>query len=204
MSDKVFGGDDFEDGDDFESDSGGGTGGKRILIIVVGLILLLLAGGIAYLVMSGMLSQLLNGSEQTETRAQPAMAGGDGFAGNKRGQAATSSETPGGDGSASGSPAYFYPPDMLVNLDSKGGRNRFLKVSIVLELRNSGGMTVVENNLPRIIDMFQNYLHSLSVERLQAGAGLDRLREELQKRANDAITGSDPVSRVLIQEALVQ
>lgn len=199
MSDQVFGDDEFDDGDDFDRGSRGGVGGKRGLIIAIVVVLLLLAAGAVALVYTGVLDDVLGGDSMSQPT--PAATGGQSSGG---GVAATSSEGEGG-GLLANAPPYFYPPEMLVNLNAAGGRNRFLKVSIALELRSAGDMQTVEYNLPRIIDMFQNYLHGLSVEQLQSGsAGLDRLREELQARANDAITGSDPVTKVLIQEMLVQ
>jgi len=200
MSDQVFGDDEFDDGDDFDRGSRGGVGGKRGLIIAIVVVLLLLAAGAVALLYTGVLDDVLGG----DSMGQPTPAASGGSQSSGGGVAATSSEGEGG-GLLTTAPPYFYPPEMLVNLNATGGRNRFLKVSIALELRSGNDMQLVEHNLPRIIDMFQNYLHGLSVEQLQSGsAGLDRLREELQARANDAITGQDPVTKVLIQEMLVQ
>lgn len=192
MSDQVFGDDEFDDGDDFDRGQRGGIGGKRGLLIAMILVLLVILALVAAWFMGAFDSIF----DSMAGDAQPTQQ-----------VAATSQDTASADGGLGliNQPPYFYPPEMLVNLNATGGRNRFLKVSIALELRSDGDMGLVEANLPRIIDMFQNYLHGLSVEQLQAGpAGLDRLRDELQSRANDAVPGDAPVQRVLIQEMLVQ
>jgi flagellar protein FliL len=116
----------------------------------------------------------------------------------------------GGSPSASGAtaksvqPAVFMDlPEMLVNLQSTGRRQAFLKIRVSLELDNPADPPRIEAVMPRIVDAFQVYLRELRVEDLQGAAGMHLLREELLTRVNAAVKPVK-VNDVLFREMLVQ
>lgn len=101
-------------------------------------------------------------------------------------------------------PAVFYDlPEMLVNLNSTGRKQSFLKIRVSLELEEAGSVPRIEQVMPRIIDNFQVYLRELRLEDLQGAAGMYRLREELLTRVNAAVKPAK-VNDVLFKEMLVQ
>lgn len=102
-------------------------------------------------------------------------------------------------------PTYLPLPDMLVNLRSDSPRPSFLKISIELELASPEDKARLEKVLPRVLDSFQTALREMRVSDLQGAQGMDRVREELRKRVNDAGREVNvSVSDVLFKEMLVQ
>jgi flagellar FliL protein len=100
--------------------------------------------------------------------------------------------------------AVFYDlPEILVNLNTVGRKQSFLKIRVSLELENALEVSKIEQVMPRIIDDFQVYLRELRVEDLQGSAGMLRLREELLSRVNAAVKPAK-VNDVLFKEMLVQ
>ncbi|MDR3438530.1 flagellar basal body-associated FliL family protein [Telmatospirillum sp.] len=100
--------------------------------------------------------------------------------------------------------AVFYDlPEILVNLNSAGRKQNFLKIRVSLELDSPLDVSKVESVMPRIIDNFQVYLRELRIEDLQGSAGMLRLREELLTRVNNAVKPAK-VNDVLFKEMLVQ
>ena len=101
-------------------------------------------------------------------------------------------------------PAFLDLPDTLVNLSNTGGeRPQYLKVKIVLELPDQGMAQQVQPVMPRVMDSFQTYLRELRPSDLDGSAGLYRLKEELTRRVNSAISPSR-VNAVLFKEIVVQ
>ena len=101
-------------------------------------------------------------------------------------------------------PAVFYNlPEMLVNLQSNGRKQAFLKILVALELESPLDEPKVVQVLPRIIDSFQVYLRELRVEDLQGAAGMHLLREELLTRVQAAVKPAK-VNDVLFREMMVQ
>lgn len=99
----------------------------------------------------------------------------------------------------------FVPmPEMLVNLSYQAGKKAtFLRLIVKLECADPEMVKLIETAKPRIIDMFQVYLREQRVEDLEGSAGLQRLREELLKRANQALA-PHKVRDVLFETMLVQ
>jgi flagellar FliL protein len=99
----------------------------------------------------------------------------------------------------------FVPiPEMLVNLSYQAGKKAtFLRLVVKLECVDPEMVKLIETAKPRIIDMFQVYLREQRVEDLEGSAGLQRLREELLKRANQALA-PHKVRDVLFETMLVQ
>src|SRR4051794_27519242 len=101
-------------------------------------------------------------------------------------------------------PSFVEVPDMMVNLvGAPGERVQYLKVKIVLEIKEEKQVESIKPSLPRVTDLFQTYLRELRPTDLNGSAGLFRLKEELTKRVNAALSPNQ-VSAVLFKEILVQ
>ncbi len=98
---------------------------------------------------------------------------------------------------------FYDLPDILVNLNSGGKQNNYLKVTIALELKSADDLPVVHAVMPRIIDSFQIYLRELRLEDLNGSAGPVRLKEELLVRLNASMDVSR-INDILFKEILVQ
>ena len=95
-------------------------------------------------------------------------------------------------------------PDVLVNLSSTAGdRTQYLKVKIVLELADQTMINQIQPVMLRVLDAFQVYLRELRPSDLEGSAGLYRLKEELTRRVNAAISPSR-INAVLFKEIVVQ
>ncbi len=152
------------------------TSGKKLVLFVVLPLLLVLGGGGA----AAYFFLFAGDAEQTEAA--------DGEAG----------------GNDKSKEVVFYDlPEMLVNLNTGGKQNNYLKIRVSLELDDPTAVPVLETVLPRVIDNFQIYLRELRLEDLNGSAGLMRLKEELLIRVNTA-AGDIHINDVLFREMLVQ
>ncbi|MGE5478057.1 MAG: flagellar basal body-associated FliL family protein [Bacteroidales bacterium] len=157
---------------------------KKILIVVLPLLLLIGAG--AGLYFTGVLDSLFGKGKNHEEHAAPV------------------AEHKAAEGPKVAGPVDFMDlPEMLVNLQSQGRKQNFLKIRVALELESPLDRPKVEQVMPRIIDSFQVYLRELRVEDLQGAAGMHLLREELQTRVQAAVKPVK-VNDVLFREMLVQ
>jgi flagellar FliL protein len=101
-------------------------------------------------------------------------------------------------------PAFVDVPDMLINLvGAPGERVQYLKVKLVLEVKEEKQIEVIKPSMPRVTDIFQTYLRELRPSDINGSAGLFRLKEELTRRVNAAVAPSQ-VSAVLFKEIVVQ
>src|SRR5579863_1272896 len=101
-------------------------------------------------------------------------------------------------------PSYVEVPDMLVNLIGlPGERVQYLKLKVTLEVKEEKQVEAIKPTLPRVTDIFQTYLRELRPADLNGSAGLFRLREELTRRVNAAVSPNE-VSAVLFKEIIVQ
>ena len=98
---------------------------------------------------------------------------------------------------------FYDLPDILVNLNSGGKQNNYLKVTIALELKSKDDLPVIHAVMPRIIDSFQIYLRELRLEDLNGSAGPIRLKEELLVRLNASLDVSR-INDILFKEIFVQ
>jgi len=151
---------------------------KKILIIVLPILLLLGAG--AGLYFTGVIDSML-GKGHGEAAAPHAEAAPH----------------------AVGPAAFMEVPEMLVNLQSSGRKQAFLKIRVALELENILDQQKIDPLMPRILDAFQVYLRELRIEDLQGAAGMHLLREELLTRVNVAVKPTK-VNDILFKEMLVQ
>jgi len=84
-----------------------------------------------------------------------------------------------------------------------GERVQYLKVKIVLEVKEEKQVEAIKPSLPRVTDIFQTYLRELRPGDLNGSAGLFRLKEDLTRRVNAAVSPNQ-VSAVLFKEVVVQ
>jgi len=101
-------------------------------------------------------------------------------------------------------PVFVEVPDLLVNMVGQPGeRVQYLKVKLVLEVKEEKQAEAIKPSMPRVTDIFQTYLRELRPVDLSGSAGLFRLKEELTRRVNVAVAPT-PVSAVLFKEVVVQ
>ena len=101
-------------------------------------------------------------------------------------------------------PVFIDVPDMLVNLvGAPGERVQYLKVKVVLEVKDEPQVEKIKPALPRVTDLFQTYMRELRPSDLNGSAGLFRLKEELTKRVNTVISPGH-VNAVLFKEIVIQ
>lgn len=155
------------------------TSGKKIIIIAaVAIIVLALGGGAAFFFMSGgdeedHATDLENGGQESEVvEEEPTEL------------------------------LFLELEPMLVNLDTAGGKPKYLKLTIALEVDKQASLDDLNKKMPRIIDQFQTYLRQLRIEDLNGSAGMFRLKEELLIKVNDAVYPTR-VNDVLFKEMLV-
>jgi flagellar FliL protein len=104
---------------------------------------------------------------------------------------------------ASADTFIFNLPPMMVNLNSEGETQAFMKLTVALEVVDEAMMTQIQPRLAKVIDAFQVYLRELRRSDLEGSAGIYRLKEELLRRVNLAIYPAH-VESVLFKEILVQ
>jgi flagellar FliL protein len=170
---------------------------KKVLIIAgAGVGAILLIGIIvAVLFMTGVLGGKPDAdvhaadaaAKDVMTGAAPKDAHGDGKEGKKK----------------EGGAVFYDLGEMIVNLNTDGKRQTFLKLVVQLELESVEDKLVIDTMRPRIIDNFQTYLRELRVDDLRGSAGLYRLREELLFRVTEAVHPIK-IRDVLFQQMLVQ
>jgi flagellar protein FliL len=210
---------DFEEKEDDELPAGESSeksGSKKKLIMIVAPIVVLLGVGVG-LYFSGMLDSLLGKkSADAETadgaapeegkKEEPAEKKAEhGEKKEEHGEKKKEGKKEGGHeaGSSSASSIFMDIPDMLVNLQSTGRKQSFLKIHVALELDNPADQHKVDAVMPRIIDSFQVYLRELRTDDLQGAAGMHLLREELLSRVSLAVQPVK-VKDILFREILIQ
>jgi flagellar FliL protein len=101
-------------------------------------------------------------------------------------------------------PVFVDVPDLMVNMaGAPGERVQYLKVKVVLEVKEEKQAEAIKPSMPRVTDIFQTYLRELRPVDLNGSAGLFRLKEELTRRVNAAVAPT-PISAVLFKEIIVQ
>ena len=101
-------------------------------------------------------------------------------------------------------PVFIDVPEMMVNLVGlPGERVQYLKVKVVLEVKEDKLVEAIKPTMPRVTDIFQTYLRELRSGDLNGSAGLFRLKEELTRRVNVAVAPNQ-VNAVLFKEIVIQ
>lgn len=108
-----------------------------------------------------------------------------------------------GDEHGSVETAFLAIPPMVLNLNTNDGTDRYLRLTIQLELAHPEEKPQVEAVMPRVIAQLQTYLRELRVQDLRGSAGIYRLQMELLWRVNKAVAPVE-VKDVLFQEILIQ
>lgn len=98
---------------------------------------------------------------------------------------------------------FYTLPDMVVNIQSPDGRPTFLKLKLTLEMKDHDLAASLQEEAPRMQDMFQGFLRELRPEDLAGSAGSYQLRAEILRRVN-LLAAPGKVDAVLIEEMLVQ
>lgn len=98
---------------------------------------------------------------------------------------------------------FFTLPDMVMNIQSADGRPTFLKLKLTLETHDASVATHLQEEMPRLQDMFTGFVRELRPEDLSGSAGTYQLRAEILRRVN-LIAAPGKVDAVLIEEMLVQ
>jgi len=188
--------------DDDDDDGGGGLGAvaipiegeddapkvkgkRRLIIILIAVLILASIGGGLYF--TGMLKKFMpqKPAEKTEVKADE-----------------KSEEKP-SEKPAAPSEVYVDLDEFLVNLDSQGKQQTFLKMTVTLVVPSADAVKDIQAKMPRIRDSFQVYLRELRVDDLQGSAGLYRLREDLLLRLNK-IMYPIKINDILFKSILVQ
>ena len=174
-----------EELDDSDSAEGKTGGKKKLLIIVIALVVQLLAGGgAAFFMLKGGDDKKKEEAKVEESAAEEG----------EHGEAKAEKDT---------GPVFYEMPEYLVNLSTANKSTSFLKMKVTLELSSKKDIKVVEKFMPRITDSFNTYLRELRPTDLAGSAGMQRLREELILRINQAIAPSK-VNNILFKDVLVQ
>ena len=97
---------------------------------------------------------------------------------------------------------FYTPPDIVVNMQTADGRPTFLKLKLTLELPDQATADTLDEDMPRLQDMFQTFLRELRPEDLSGSQGSYQLRMEIQRRVNLVIAPSK-INTVLIEEMLI-
>jgi flagellar FliL protein len=97
---------------------------------------------------------------------------------------------------------FYTPPDIVVNMQTADGRPTFLKLKLTFELPDHATADTLDDNMPRLQDMFQTFLRELRPEDLSGSQGSFQLRMELLRRVNLVIAPAK-INTVLIEEMLI-
>ncbi len=181
---------------DGELSHGGGKNKKKLIFLAVGVVVLvaLMAGGYFFFIGSGDAKDKKE-AEHAETTEEHGTEAAHGDAGHGEGAAGEAPPVPG---------VVFYDlPDFVVNLNDKGSKTHFLKLSVTLELPDQEALKIVDQMRPRIMDSFQVYLRELRKSDLEGSAGIYRLREELLLRVNKTVFPAK-VNDILFKEMITQ
>jgi len=190
-----------------EGEGGEGAPAKKklpLLFIIIPAAVLVLGGG--------------GGAAFFLLQPKPAAAEGAGHGAEKKGGHEKKDEKKGGHGGAEGAPAdaslgvitegpdgvtFYTLPDMVVNIQSPDGKPTFLKLKLTLEMKDAELATSLQEQSPRMQDMFQGFLRELHPEELAGSGGTFQLRSEILRRVN-LLAAPGKVDAVLIEEMLVQ
>jgi flagellar FliL protein len=98
----------------------------------------------------------------------------------------------------------FYTPaePVMVNMQSADGHAAYLKLKLTLEIPDHATADVLDQDWPRLEDMFQTFLRELRPDDLNGSQGSYQLRMELLRRVRLVVAPAQ-VNSVLIEEMLI-
>ena len=191
------------------SDGEGGEGAPAkkklpLLFIIIPAALVVLGGGgaAAFFLMKPKPAEAEAGAEHGKAEKKDEKAGkkgGDHGGGGKEGEADPAAGTiaAGPDGVT-----FYTLPDLIVNIQSPDGRPTVLKLKLTLEMKDAELAAHLQEEAPRMQDMFQGFLRELRPEDMAGSAGVYQLKVEILRRVN-LIAAPGKVDAVLIEEMLV-
>ena len=97
---------------------------------------------------------------------------------------------------------FYDLKNFVVNLYSQDNRQRFLKITLTLHLKNNHHLDVITKKIPIIRDNFQFYLRELRVSDLSGSQRMMILKEELLLRVNK-ILNPVMIEDILFKEILI-
>lgn len=199
---------------DGETGEGEGAPAKKklpLLFIVIPATLLVLGGGggAAFLLMQPKSAAAEEGhgeagghgekkAEKKGGHGAEKKSGGHGGAAEGEADPALGKITEGPDGVT-----FYTMPDIIVNIQGDNGRPSVLKLTLTLEMQDAELAAHLQEEMPRMKDMFQGFLRELRPEDLAGSSGSFQLRAEILRRVN-LVAAPGKVDAVLIEEMLVQ
>lgn len=102
-----------------------------------------------------------------------------------------------------GGSVYVEVPPMSMNMLGDGTGEHFLKARVMLEVTSEADKQKVTEMMPKLQDDWNGFLRQMRPEDMQGSAAIQRLKEGLLLRANQALAPV-PVKQVLLTELLVQ
>ncbi len=99
--------------------------------------------------------------------------------------------------------SYYTMPDLVENLQVPDGRPTFLKLKLTFEISDPDALDLVQQQTPRLHDMFTGFLRELRPDDLAGSQGTYELKAEILRRVN-LVLAPHKVDQVLIEEMLVQ
>jgi flagellar FliL protein len=99
--------------------------------------------------------------------------------------------------------SYYTLPDLVVNMDTADGKPTFLKLKLTFEISDPETVDLVQQDAPRLQDMFTAFLRELRPEDLAGSQGTYQLKAEILRRVNMVIAPKR-IDSVLVEEMLVQ
>jgi flagellar FliL protein len=98
---------------------------------------------------------------------------------------------------------FYDLPEMLVTLRSDGESGKFLRLGLSVECPNQDDLAKLQTYLPRVLDVFQSYVRSLTVADLRGTKNLEVLRRQLKTRIDNVIAPGK-VKKLLFRGLVVQ
>jgi flagellar FliL protein len=99
--------------------------------------------------------------------------------------------------------SYYTMSDLVVNMDTTDGRPTFLKLKLTFEISDPAALDLVQEDAPRLKDMFTAFLRELRPEDLAGSQGTYQLKAEILRRVN-MVLAPKKIDAVLVEEMLVQ
>jgi flagellar FliL protein len=99
--------------------------------------------------------------------------------------------------------SYYTMRDLVVNMDTADGKPTFLKLKLTFEISDPDTVDLVQQEAPRLEDMFTGFLRELRPEDLAGSQGTYQLKAEILRRVN-LVLAPKKIDSVLVEEMLVQ
>jgi len=168
---------------------------SKLILIIIPLVVILLGGGGFFAYKTFMAPAGDDANNASEDGGKHLKKSKHSKHGGKSGHGKSEGEQ--GDG-----PAFFNLSPFVVNLQDNIG-TRYLKLTLKLELENSGVEEEIKAQLPKIKDALIILLSSKNYAEIGSVEGKYRLRDEILKRVNRFLEG-EPVLGVYFTDFVIQ